>query len=45
MKPATASVAGRSKIAAGAPICTISPSMKIAMRSASVMASSWSWVT
>ncbi len=44
-KPATNSVRGRSYTSAGDPICSIRPSLKTAMRSLIVSASSWSCVT
>ena len=45
VKPATSCVCGLEKISRGVPTCTMRPSMKTAMRSASVIASSWSCVT
>ncbi len=45
MKPATATVCGVEKISRGVPTWTMRPSMKTAMRSARVIASSWSCVT
>ena len=45
MKPATSTDIGRAKISRGVPTWTMRPSMNTAMRSASVIASSWSWVT
>ena len=45
MNAATAIVCGRVNTSRGVPTCAICPSMKTARRSASVIASSWSWVT
>ena len=45
IKPATSIVEGSPNISLGVPTCTIFPSMKTAILSAKVIASSWSWVT
>ena len=45
MKLATNTLAGLAKTSWGVPICSIMPSRMMAMRSAMVSASSWSWVT
>ena len=45
MKLATKTLPGLAKIACGEAICSIRPSRMMAMRSAMVSASSWSWVT
>ena len=45
MNAATTIEAGFSKTSFGVPICTMRPSMNTAMRSAIVIASSWSCVT
>ncbi len=44
-KPATKALAGRSDTSTGSPTCSIRPWLRIATRSASSSASSWSWVT
>ena len=44
-KPAMSIEFGRANTSAGVPTCWISPLMNTAMRSASVIASSWSCVT
>ncbi len=43
--PATNGVAGCSYTSTGVPTCSMRPSLKTAMRSLIVSASSWSWVT
>ena len=45
MKLATNTLAGLAKTSCGVAICSIRPSRMMAMRSAMVSASSWSWVT
>ena len=44
-KPATKVVAGRWYTSSGVPICSMRPAFITIMRSASVIASTWSWVT
>ena len=45
MKPATKRLAGRLKRASGVSACSIRPARRTTMRSARVIASTWSWVT
>jgi hypothetical protein len=45
MKPATNRLAGRSYSSIGAPICETRPALSTTIRSAMVIASTWSWVT
>ena len=45
MNPATNSVAGRSYSVSGVPCCSIRPPFMTMIRSAIVIASTWSWVT
>ncbi len=45
MKPATKRLLGCSYSSLGVPTCWSTPSLITAMRSAMVMASTWSWVT
>ena len=45
MKPATNRLRGRLNTSLGVPTCWITPRSRITMRSASVIASTWSWVT
>ena len=45
MKPATKALRGRSYSSSGAPTCSITPSFSTTMRSAIVIASTWSCVT
>ena len=45
MKPATNRLAGRWYRSIGAPTCSIRPPFSTTIRSARVMASTWSWVT
>ena len=45
MKPATKRLAGRLKSASGVSACSIRPARRTTMRSARVIASTWSWVT
>ena len=45
MKPATNALAGRLKQSFGEAHCCRIPSLRMAMRSAIVIASTWSWVT
>ena len=45
MKPATKRLAGRLKRARGVSACSMRPARRTTMRSARVIASTWSWVT
>jgi hypothetical protein len=45
MKPATKRLSGCSYNSSGEPTCSILPALSTTMRSASVIASTWSWVT
>ena len=45
IKPATKRFDGWSNTSCGVPICWMKPSFMMTMRSPSVMASVWSWVT
>jgi hypothetical protein len=45
MKPATNRFSGCSYSSSGVPTCSMRPAFSTTMRSARVMASTWSWVT